>query len=310
MPDVAVHASFGLDVLRSLEEPVRSRIQADPYRMALFGPDPWFVYPSGHRGRRMHTDSTGAFLCALARRARDGKSTGATFSYLAGFICHYALDSAAHPYIIRRTTEEFPQPGAHRAFEHTLDLRELDRLGMRHGPHPITSSLLPALRLPGEMRADLDAALQETYGWKNGFRAMRWLYPLFRRCYALMENPRSLVARLARVTGKYKLRSLAYSESWFDAVDVENREHRVWAHSHDDTLPSRQSFADLRAFALEEAVRMIIACYRYVFLRDLDTPALKTALGSLSYLSGFPERDARNWAVPSMLPSPEVKKEV
>ena len=109
MPDIAQHHVFGKDVRASLPAEVRSFLLDTPYVFALFGPDPWFVYRiwkrrSG-RGRRMHTTKTGDFLAALALRARDGSARQEMFSYLAGFLCHYALDSAAHPYIVWRTTE-------------------------------------------------------------------------------------------------------------------------------------------------------------------------------------------------------------
>ena len=73
MPDVAVHASFGREVLASLPDEVRETIVSEPYTFALFGPDVWFLYkPFGRhesRGRRMHTTAPGLFLLSLLRRA-------------------------------------------------------------------------------------------------------------------------------------------------------------------------------------------------------------------------------------------------
>ncbi len=309
MPDAAVHASFGKEVLEFLEEPVRSVIRAAPYQMALFGPDPWFVWlPDTSRGGRMHTDRPGAFLRALARHARDGHSREAMFSYLAGFLCHYALDCAAHPYIVRSTIGPDALPGAHRAFEHTMDILEMRRLGLWQGRHPLTSSfVMPPLRLPREMQEDLSAAYREVYGWENSFRAMNRLYPFFRWVYRLMENPKGIAARLARLTGKPQLRSLAYSESWYAGRDVENEANAPWPHSHDETLVSRDSLADMRAAARDRARVMIRACYRFIFSGDLSEEELTAALGNTSYYSGLPAPDPRNWSVPSMVPPSGVK---
>ncbi|MBP5728396.1 MAG: hypothetical protein J6Y48_15105, partial [Clostridia bacterium] len=97
MPDVAVHASFGREVLSSLPEEVRETIVSEPYTFALFGPDVWFMHKPWRRregrGRRMHTTKTGLFLSSLLRRAAVSASRKELFSYLAGFFCHYALDS-------------------------------------------------------------------------------------------------------------------------------------------------------------------------------------------------------------------------
>ena len=59
MPDVAVHAAFGREILASLPEEVREYLLPEPYTFALFGPDIWFMYKPWlrreGRGRRMHT---------------------------------------------------------------------------------------------------------------------------------------------------------------------------------------------------------------------------------------------------------------
>ena len=116
VPDIAVHASFGEEVLSSLPPEVRESIRPEPYTFALFGPDLWFMHQPWRRrqgrGRRMHTTRMGAFLLSLLRRARTAPCREEMFSYLAGFLCHYALDSTAHPYVIYVTTEEHHFPAA------------------------------------------------------------------------------------------------------------------------------------------------------------------------------------------------------
>ncbi len=306
MPDTAVHMLIGQDVLSALEEPVRAAILPDPYGIALLGPDPWFVYfnrkEPGNRGSRMHSDRTGAFLLALSRHARDGISREAMFSYLAGFLCHYCLDSVCHPYIISETIGSGTLPGAHRAFEHAMDILEMRRRGLWQGRHPLTSSVMPAMRLPPEMQQDLDAAFREIYGWEGAWRSLRRLYPFFRRLYALMENPKGLATLAGRLTGKSKLRSLAYSESWYAGQDVENRAHLSWANAFDPTIVSSQSLPELYDTAKAQVLAMIRACWRFIYAGDLSEASLSDILGNRSYYSGFPTGDPRNWSIPTMLP--------
>ena len=77
MPDVAVHAVFGREVLAALDRGIAEKILEVPYTFALFGPDVWFMYQPWKRregrGRRMHTTRTGQFLTALARQAKNGR---------------------------------------------------------------------------------------------------------------------------------------------------------------------------------------------------------------------------------------------
>ena len=308
MPDSAVHIAFGFDVLDSAGEAVRGTIVDEPFRMALLGPDPWFVYLPGrkreNRGRRMHTEKTGDFLLALAKHSRGGPGQAALFSYLCGFICHYALDSAAHPYIIRMTSGDGARAGSHRALEHALDIAQLKELGLWESRHPLTDSLMPALRLPEEMRGGLDAAYREIFGWGSCWSAMRRLYPFFRFLYRRMDTRRGFLSFLARITGNDILRSLAYERTWFSPGEAANASHSAWSSAYDDSLVSTDSFEDLRAAALERASAMIRDAWSFCFQGSMGPEDLAASFGNLSYFSGLPCDDPRNRNAPSPSLSP------
>ena len=309
MPDMAVHAVFGREVRAGLPEEIRTLLAEGPWHLALFGPDFWFLHPTAdqrqNRGRRMHTTRTGAFLTALARKAREGKSRAEIFSYLAGFLCHYTLDSVAHPYIIGQTAEPGARPGSHRAFEHSLDILEMKRQGFWGRKHPLTGELLPSLRLPGSMAEDLDAVYGQVYGWKGCTGLLNRYAGQMRFLYRLMESRGGPGVFLARSTRSSLLRSLSYPESYYEGTDVENTEHRLWANPFDPALTSRESFADLKERARQDAVRMTVAAYRYLCADDADGEALREEIGDRSYFSFLPWRDARNFTVPGLEPSPD-----
>ena len=103
MPDPVLHSVFGNTVKGRLSPEARNALVPEPYSFAQFGPDPWFGYKPWvrvGRGRIMHTARTGEFLMALADQAKNGKSRAEMFSYLAGFLCHYALDGKADVIIL------------------------------------------------------------------------------------------------------------------------------------------------------------------------------------------------------------------
>lgn len=307
MPDVAVHAAFGNDVFASLAPEVRDVIQPGPWTFGLFGPDLWFMHKPWRRregrGRRMHTSRTGAFLFGLLRQAEGSPCREELFSWLAGFFCHYALDSIAHPYIIYITTEEYHYPRCHMSFEHELDMRQIERDGLGGARHPITGHYFPAVSLPAVMKADVDAVFEKVYGWKDGWKAFNRSCRLYRRCYRQLENPSGVTARLARVTKRPLLRSLACTESHFRGVDVENNGHRLWRHSHDKTLSFTDSFPDLRERARLLAVNLIETSFRYLWLHADTAEEVAALIGNNSYLSGLPVDDPRNLSVKSLLPS-------
>ena len=313
MPDPAVHASFGREVLASLQDEIREAILSDPYTFALFGPDPWFMYKifshGSRRGRRMHTTKPGAFLTALLRRAGACACRAEMFSYLAGFLCHYALDSFTHPYVIWVTTQEHVFPRSHMSLEHALDAAEARRDGVWGTRHPVTDHYFPAVRLPESMRADLDAVYEQVYGWKGCWADLNRSCRRYRRVFRLMDNPRGLAVLLTRLTKKDVLKSVTYTESQFHTLDPENTGHRTWRHPFDPTLSFTESFPDLREKARRCAVEMISAAYRFLFLGEGTVDTVAALIGNRSYLSGLPADDPRNLTVPSMLPPGPDEKE-
>ena len=312
MPDVVIHAEFGRGVRQALPDAVRSVLEDAPWTFALFGPDVWFMYQPWKRregrGRRMHTTRPGAFLMALADRAASLSAPDALFSYLAGFLCHYALDAAAHPYVVYKTEWETKLPRGHMSFEHSLDYRELLRTSRWNGRHPVTSSFLPRCRLPESVRPDIDAVFREVYGWKNCWKGLNAAWKRFRLTYRVIENPNGWFTRLARLSGNARLKSLTYTLSHFNDADVENESHAQWHHSHDESIVSTASFADLRKQALEKALEMIGAAYRYVYHEGITREELAGIIGSRSYLSGLPADDPRNLRIPSLLPPQSAEK--
>jgi len=313
MPDPVVHASFGREVLASLPEEVREAILPDPYTFALFGPDPWFMYkPLAHgegRGRRMHTTKPGAFLTALVRRAGHSVCRAEMFSYLAGFLCHYALDSFTHPYVIWVTTQEHVFPRSHMSLEHALDAVTARRDGVWGTRHPVTDHYFPPVSLPEIMRGDLDAVYEEVYGWKGCWADLNRCLRRYRRVFRLMDSPRGLAVLLTRLTRKDALKSVTYTESHFHTLDPENAEHRTWRHPFDPTQCFSESFPELREKARRFAADVITAAWRYLARGEGTEEALAARIGNRSYLSGLPADDPRNLTVPSMLPPGPDEKE-
>ncbi len=310
VPDMVIHYAMGQDVRRALPENIRERLVEAPFTMALYGPDPWFMHkPWVHgngRGRTMHTRKTGLFLLSLAERARMERNSPAgeqIFSYLAGFTCHYAMDSTSHPYIIWRTTQEFTQAQSHRAFEHCLDAEEMRRSGRLEGEHPVTENYLPALRLPGEMKDGLDQVYRQVYGWEEAWRGANRCYTLIRALYRVIENPRGLASGLARRTGRELLRGFCYSENYLKDVDAENNARKEWHSAFHPEAVYRTSFGEMRQEATEKAVRIITGARAWMDGETEDREALRKLIGNASYLSGLDAEDPRNWSIPSLSPA-------
>lgn len=87
-------------------------VEGDALCLGAQGPDPLFVlgmFPlrlssrPSKVGALIHQHRTGAFLCALADRAKRGTAVERAFTM--GFFTHYALDSTVHPYVYSQSLD-------------------------------------------------------------------------------------------------------------------------------------------------------------------------------------------------------------
>jgi len=111
MPAVMTHDFFGRDafgaVLGSVE--LSTADERDAFLLGNQGPDPFFYLvldPIGSRpyrevGSRLHHERPSRVLASLACAARDpyAGDEGVACAYVAGFLCHYLLDSTVHPFV-------------------------------------------------------------------------------------------------------------------------------------------------------------------------------------------------------------------
>lgn len=313
MPDLITHQYFGEQVLASLPEAMAAPVNKDIFLHTTPGPDVWFTLgfyggknkPKSPRGNYMHTHDTGAFLTALARECRETEDKDALYSYLTGFLCHYALDSLCHPYIVYRTGEydgseaTLPYRGNHTRLERAIDcwiIRE--KYGLVPGRFSITDTFLPLKKLPESIRESLDRAYAAVYGWENVWQDLNAAIADQRFFYRLMRDPIHLVNGLTRLfnDGKSHLdyRLLSYQGRDLDKtkVDYLNENHTQWQHPFNAAMVSTDSFPDRMEKARQKARQLIEIIYYYVYHdTEYDLPSL---IGNDSYSSGLDCLDPRN----------------
>lgn len=142
MPASYVHYRFGREVLTCLPKHYREIINKhrELFDIGLHGPDILFYYKplSSNRinklGNAMHDESSAPFFLRMAELVREFPRAEALTAYLYGFICHFTLDSACHPYIEKMTTVG--------GFSHTELETELERYFM------LRDHLDPAVYIP------------------------------------------------------------------------------------------------------------------------------------------------------------------
>lgn len=111
MPTTYAHYTFGKKVLNELNEELRECIgkNKDLYNIGLHGPDILFYFKPlnsnkiNKLGNEIHETNADIFFNNAKKIILSCDDFNKAFTYTAGFICHYMLDSQCHPYI--RTKE-------------------------------------------------------------------------------------------------------------------------------------------------------------------------------------------------------------
>lgn len=154
MPNYFAHLEFGRRVLDTLPLPLRRTVEAEKqaFLLGLYGPDPLFFSPR-RRVRQEGSDIHRQPARTAAARLRQAMEDRIPFShgYAAGFLCHFALDSACHPYVDAMVDRG---EATHSQIE-----AELDRLLMlRVGLNPMEDTPMPPIPVVPELEPILRAA--------------------------------------------------------------------------------------------------------------------------------------------------------
>ena len=258
MPGLVVHNRMGDRVIAQLDPEISAVIDRDIFRFAVMGSDPYLFYRFFFRKIRrrvcvrqaaMHKTKTGLFLTELAKVSQSDRM----FSALAGFLCHYSLDSTTHPYVNAKARK---RPGYHTAIEVKLENMELSRQGKQRKEIMDLFAFYPEL-------PELEQVIKKVYGWDDVLlgESYRWM-----KLYHLIVKDQHgiLNALLGRRGGKYA--ALSYANHMCDDMDL-------------------SGFASLEDEAVDMGVRLITAAYNYRsgFIREDE---LRAVIGNRSHSGG------------------------
>ena len=320
MPGFTTHYLFGQQTYQKLS-PSKTKQLIQKYNRAfalgLQGPDLFFYDPGCllHQkpqiGSMIHESKTADFLCALAQAVLLLKPAGLqkpARAYVLGFMGHYLLDAACHPYVYARTgyqhltgNDSSAYLGRHIALETDIDTTLLD-----HFLH----------RCPGEFRQydaiDLSdqeisliaqvlfLALQKVFpqvcpSRKNLEHSIRCMIREIKMLYDPTGLKKALLYRLESVyPGHPVISTIVPCDTVLFYPDPCNLRHRPWKNPWGASLSSRDSFLDLFDRATEEYLP-VIAQTADLFCSELFSPEaddltgkLAWLLGNRSYQSGIP----------------------
>lgn len=328
MPDIITHYLFGLDTSQSIKQSPLYKILKENkniFLIGLQGPDLMYYNTmpkkdsKAYIGFKMHTEKTGDFLMSalthLKRYEVNSEEFNTCMSYLSGFLCHYILDSMAHPYIFYlggrydETPETVKYRSLHKKIELAIDTLLLEqKFGLKAHRFKIHYHILKSLSIPESVLSMYDESLFLIYSISNGGSIFKKSYKDARNFFMLTYDTMGAKKAFAGMTTSLfkhldgKMPSFSYHNCVAPDIDYMNDGKRVWLHPVTGNAYIF-SFNDILRNATKKSSLLLQAAYDFATSR-LSSQEFKELLPNTSYLTGLPTSDTR----PMKYVSPDYSK--
>lgn len=309
MPAILTHDFFGKDVYAELYGAIGgTKDESDAFLLGNQGPDPLFYSFANPRlkafvrlGSTMHSERPselfGSMTQALALLPEEDLAIGR--AYAAGFLCHYLLDSEAHPFVYARQyavcdagVEGLTRGNGsevHAVIESELDEMVLfTKRGETVATYRPHRNILHASKRVLDVASRLHAYCAITV---YGLSTPRGLFASSVRCFRagqrFLDSPngikRALLGQAEELVRPYSfLRSMSHRPIESTTCQFDNRERLPWKDPFTGSVRN-ESFWEVYAQALERA-RVFVPV---VLEGRLDLEAARAMTGERNF-SGEP----------------------
>lgn len=309
MPSTVTHSIFVKDVFDILPTNINKKLDLDSCKMFGQGPDSlkfynlFSVLPGKdirHFQGYFHKNKSQEFFLNLLRFIRDNKITEPdVYAFLVGFICHYALDSTLHPYIIYKTgvfkkgkPSTYKYNNVHAFMETFLD-NDIIRRRMRCNPYQfdIVKYCFHIEPFSDHLRQTIN------YTFYNTFK-IRGMSDIYYKSLKQMKNSirifrvdsrgikKNIYKFVDTITPKsvFRFEAVSYHYPLEDRHNFLNKDHQLWRNPTTYDMTSTESFVDLYIKAIKLAKVLICASFDYLDDKDID---LEKVFDNTSYITGL-----------------------
>jgi hypothetical protein len=313
MPDLWTHVLCGLD---SVEVLGGSRFknyienEIDLFKLGTLGGDIFYFYNFwpwlNSRGvvqiaEILHTRETGGFFINgieyLKEKVSDVKAFRELFAYLAGFMCHFALDRNAHPFVYyfagkydKTKPETYKLKGYHKGLEAAIDTLLLyEKRGFKSYKYSAHREIDIKRVLPESIVDFYKHILSSLFDidFKGGY--LRGTYRDMVKTIKLLHDPIGIKVNILRFLEKVLAYKLEYSSIVYQktnsSIDYMNKRKLHWVHPCDKDEIYNCSFYELYEAGVIDGCNMIEKTIEYIRV-GLSREELGKAFPDLSYLTG------------------------
>ena len=315
MPATATHAFFAKDVYDILPDTICENLDLDQCKMHGQSVDCmkfynlFSVFPGKkirHFQGYFHEKQSQAFFINLLTYIKDNNIQDKdVYSFLFGCICHYALDSTVHPYVIYRTgifdkknPSTYKYNNVHAFMETFLDNDMIQRR-MNMNPYQFDFSrfCFDIKPFSNHLEKTIDYAFYNTFYISNmskiyykSLKQMKFAIRVFRRDpYGIKKFFYKLADSF---TSKrcFRFEAISYHYPLDDRHNYLNSNHTLWRNPCIYDMTSTESFVDLYLKAIKFAKVLMCASYDYLQNKDID---LEKVFDNTSYETGLNCDDER-----------------
>ncbi|MBN2794981.1 MAG: zinc dependent phospholipase C family protein [Clostridia bacterium] len=317
MPDILTHLIGADEALKTIRPHYKKTLLANRnfYNLGAQGPDiffyhhilPWQKNTSIDAiGTRLHEEKTQEFILKGAQLIKQNFTGDAfeffkkenlqtdahkKFSYLAGFLTHYALDIHCHPYIFYFSGHEGGYN--HKYFECILDTMIHDIYHAKQKKLHKTGKAIQLASYDNLLIANyLNYMIYKTYEEDIPSKEIVQTIKDMRSTMTAMYDPLSLKKNILKSTDKIvgaggKIITAKFPVKYDSKVDYLNLKHNEWYHPCDQKMLKTESFLDCLKLGIETSAEMIIALARYI-THEIPTEEFKAIIENNRYDTGLP----------------------
>lgn len=240
MPGLYAHYTFGQKVKKMLPEEIQICIDLykDEFDLGLQGPDVLFFYrayrmnPTRHMGHKIHKKPMACYMRNMLPLVEEKGLYSPECAYLLGFVCHFMLDSGAHPYVNQKKKET---KIGHIELEGEFEKYLMYRDWVRPEQYPIWRHV--------PVSASVRKTVETMYPWVAGRRA-RASVLYFHYCKWLLTAQCGL---------KKKLLIWGIDKS---GKEKKLRGHYIWDDLKEEAIPVSEGFVEIYEKEIKKAAAM------------------------------------------------------
>lgn len=306
MPSLITHELFGKEVCRALPQKLSTIIQAniEEFSIGTSGPDLFFYYNAwpwlnqneakkiAKIGNEIHSHHIHEFFKDVFETVKDHQSQE-KISYVAGLLCHWALDKEAHPYIFNQTESDKGGDSSlyHRRFESHLDYLMLQLIRGQSGKD------YPGYKL---LKYDSDTVkaiyeiysepVKHVYGYTIDSKCIETCLKHFYNIQKVLFDPHGYRKKfLYQVESKVLHKPYIFTSMIMpmdiDKLDILNQEKRNWHHPCTNK-PSNKSFVELFNQAILLGQEVCAEFFNYL-KGDTELDTLLAIINNQSFETGL-----------------------